>query len=129
MNADRCNKIGHNFREVKSAIALGAKSKRERCLDCGREETFTERGWNADAEYAKAHRRDFIQPWQKEEWALAYPDKPIVTDPARQKDMGHELTVNVGKKRMGTIADEYLRSFGWHNEAMTKVLRWHFNLE
>lgn len=123
----KCARIGHNFRSLGDSPIKDVK--REKCLDCGREETFTSHSWNADKEYAKAHKRDFIQPWMKEEWNLAYPDKKIVEDPIKQKEMGHDLTHAVGKKKMTNIAEEYVRSFGWHNEAMTKVLRWHLGLE
>lgn len=116
----KCSKIGHDFRTVQTTVVLSSDTKRERCLDCGHEETFTVKTATQDKEYAKAHRRDFIQPSDKEAWNLAYPDKRIIEDMEQKKQMTAMLREKLGKKRLPKVATQYLVSFG-----PADFLKWH----
>lgn len=119
----KCRKIGHNFRIEKETSDV----KQERCLDCGFTAVFSAKNWAEDKEYMKAHRRDFIQPSDREAWNLAYPDKKIVDDPKRKIEMIQLLREKVGKKRLRGVAEEYFRTYGG-NDDLASVLKWHFGI-
>lgn len=112
----KCQTIGHNFFTIRTSGDV----KEENCKDCGITVVFKSSNWTEDKEYMKAHKRDFIQPSDKEAWNLAYPDKKIVDDPKRRAEMHKMLTEKLGKKRLPKVATEY-----WINYGMSDLLKWH----
>lgn len=119
----KCSIIGHDFRIIKEQ----GKFKEEKCLDCGVVVVFKEKGWQEDKEYARAHRRDFIQPTDREAWNLAYPNKKIVDDPVRKQEMRETLHEKFGKKKLPSVAEEYFRTYGGQDD-LAKILKWHLSM-
>lgn len=121
---DKCKKIGHCFR----VISQNGDWQKEKCTDCGQTATFNLKNWTSDLEYGRAHRRDYIQPDDVENWNLAYPNKKVIRDPEKKREIEQNLTEDMLKKRHKTLAETYLRSFNYTPDFLA-ILKWHMGYE
>lgn len=98
---DRCKEAGHNyikFDEDKTKLA-------ERCQECGKVNTVYKEDQQG---YAKAHKRDFIQPHQKE-WDITWKKEQEQSDKDRAEEINQEQD-----KGMEEEEKEFYKNKGIH---------------